>query len=163
MRRGAIFALAVFSAMLFSSELALSLPMRGVGPDIAVMVLVIFAATDDPKAAAFYGFGAGLLRDLLLSSPVGLSALAYGFTAYVVSLIGLGRGLWVSLGLIAGATVFSQFLYGLATIVIGSEVTTAALPRVISLTTIYNAILAPFLVPPLRKLATSKALIGATE
>jgi rod shape-determining protein MreD len=152
-RRYGIFFLACFSAVLLSAELAFSLPIAGIGPDLLILVLASFAMAEEPRSAAIAGFAAGFLRDLLLSSPAGLSAFAYALTAYAVSLAGVARGVWAYLGLVAGATFVSQTLFGLGTILLGQTVDASPLPRVIAVTTGYNALLAPLLMPLLRKVA----------
>lgn len=150
MRRFAVFLLAVFSAVLISSELSLSLPIFGVGPDVLMIVVVAFAAGERRTNAATYGFVAGFVRDLLLSSPKGISAFAYAITAYSVALVGDVRSVWPLIGMISGATFVSQVFYGAAAYVLGG-VTIASLPRVGMATTVYNTLLAPLLMPLVRR------------
>ncbi len=153
MRRYTLFFLACLTAILISGELGHSLPIMGVAPDILVIVLVTFAMAEDPRHAAIAGFAAGFARDLLLASPAGLSAFAYSITAYAVALSGFARGVWTYLGLVAGATFVSQTLFAFGTVMLGQHVDVSPLPRVVLVTTGYNALLAPLLMPLLRKIA----------
>jgi rod shape-determining protein MreD len=153
-RRFAVYLLACFTALLLSSELALSLDIGGVGPDLLVIVVAAFAIGMPPRMAAWYGFSAGLLRDLLLVTPKGVSAFAYAVTAYGAALVGDVRGAWVFTGLVAGATVLSQVIYGVGTFLLGQTVDISPLPRLVFITTVYDALLAPLLMPILRRIAT---------
>src|SRR5688500_8091220 len=110
MRRNALFAIAAMLALVVSSELTLSLPLRGIGPDLAILVVTAYAFGERPRTAAMAGFAVGLLRDLLLATPVGLSAFAYAIVAYVVALVGVPRGVGPVVGTFAGATFASQMI-----------------------------------------------------
>lgn len=153
MRRYGVFAVACFGAVLLSSELALSLPLAGVGPDLLVIVVAAFAVGASPKASAMAGFAVGLFRDLLLTTPKGLSALAYSVTAYAASLVGEVRGVWATVALVAGSTVVSQGIFGVGAALLSGEVQGGPLPRVLFLTTAYNSLVAPLLMPLLRRIA----------
>lgn len=163
MRQTGVFVLAALTAVLISAELGLTLPIRGVGPDLLVMVLVAFVSGLQPRWAALAGFGAGLFRDLLLSTPAGLSAFSYAVTAYGVALVGPLRGVWAFVGLVAGATFASQAIYGIGTVLVAQDVEAAPLPRVIVFTTLYDALLAPLLLPVLRRIAPAEGSSGQAE
>lgn len=152
MRRFGIFALASFTGVLLSRELAFSLPILGVGPDLLIIVLATLAMSEEPRTAAIAGFVLGVFRDMLMASPVGLSAMAFALTAYVVALAGEVRGVWAYLGVIAAATAGSQLLFGLSLVLLGQNADLSPIPRVVALTTAYNALLAPLLMPLLRKI-----------
>ncbi|HVE92894.1 MAG TPA: rod shape-determining protein MreD [Actinomycetota bacterium] len=152
MKRGLVLFLACFTAILASSELAFTLPIRGIGPDLLIVVVATYASREEPQTAAIAGFAAGFLRDLLLTSPAGLSALAYALTAYAAAIMGAGRGVWTYVALVGGATLASQSLHGLGTILLGQDADLLPLPRVVFLTTAYNVLLAPLLMPLLRKI-----------
>ena len=161
MRRLLLLFVAVFTALLVSRELALSLPILGVGPDPLIIVVVVATAGEQPRTAAVGAFIAGFLRDLDpgSASPAGLSALAYALTAYAVALVGAVRGVWVYVGLVAGATFVSQVLYGLGAILLAQQADVGPLPRVVFVTTFYNTLLAPLLVPLLRRVVTPESAV----
>lgn len=153
---------AAFTALLVSRELALSLPILGVGPDLLIMVVVAAAVGEQPRTAAVVAFMAGFLRDLdpQSTSPAGLSALAYAVTAYAVALVGAVRGIWVYVGLVAGATFVSQLLHGLGTVFLAQQAQVGPLPRVLLVTTFYNTLLAPLLMPLLRRILSPEGAMS---
>jgi rod shape-determining protein MreD len=146
-----LFAVVASVATLISGEIALSLPLAGIGPDLIVLVVVAFAIGERPRTAAIAGFSAGLLRDLLLTTPKGLSAFAYAATAYGAALAGVPRGVGPVVGLFAAATFVSQLIYGLGAVFLGPQVDPSPLPRMLIVTTAYNALISPLLMPVLRR------------
>lgn len=151
MRRHLLFGLAFLGALLVSGELALSLPLAGIGPDLMVIVLAAFAIGERPRTAAIAGFAAGLFRDLLLTTPVGLSAFAYSVTAYLVAMLEISRSAWAVVSVVASATFLSQLLYGLGATFLAPRVDASPLPRMLFVTTVYNALISPLLMPLLRR------------
>lgn len=157
MRRYVIFAVACVIALLVSSEITLSLPLLGMGPDLLILVVASFAIGERPRTAATAGFAAGLLRDLLLTTPKGLSAFAYAVTAYVVALVGIPRGVGPVVGTFAAATFVSQLVYGLGAVFLGPQVDASPLPRMLFVTTAYNALISPLLMPLLARIVRSES------
>jgi rod shape-determining protein MreD len=156
MSRYWVFALCVFVAILLSGELALSLPMLGIGPDLVVFVVVAFAIGERPRTAAMAGFAAGFVRDLLLTTPKGLSAFAYSLTGYGVALLGVPRGVGPVVGMFAGATFASQLIYGLGAVFLGPQIDPSPLPRMLFVTTAYNALISPLLMPLLSRVVRTE-------
>jgi rod shape-determining protein MreD len=150
-RRNVIFAVAAFVALLASSELALTVPILGIGPDLAIIVLAAYAIGERPRTAATAGFALGLARDLLLTTPKGVGALAYALTAYAVALLGMSRSAPAVIGTVVGATLMSQLIFGLGAVLLAPQLDASPLPRVILVTTAYNALVAPLLMPLLRR------------
>lgn len=161
MSRYVLFAVAAAVAILVSAELALSLPLAGLGPDLLILVVVAFGIGERPRTAATAGFLAGLVRDLLLTTPVGLSAFAYAVTAYGASLAGIPRGVGPVVGLFAVATFASQLLYGLGAVFLGPQVDPSPLPRMLLVTTAYNALISPLLVPLLNRVVRADSGVQA--
>jgi len=156
MRRVLLFVFAVVVAMLISGELSLSLPLFGVGPDLVVLVVTSFAIGERPRQAAIAGFGAGFLRDMLLATPAGLSAFAYAVVAYVVALLPVPRGVGPVVGTFAGSTFVAQLIFGLGAIMLGQEINASPLPRMLIVTTAYNALVSPLLMPLLRRIVRAE-------
>lgn len=164
MRRILFFAFAVVVAMLISSELSLSLPLFGVGPDLVVLVVASFAIGERPRQAAMAGFAAGFFRDMLLTTPAGLSAFAYAIVAYVVAMLGVPRGVGPVVGTFAGSTFASQLIYGVGAMMLGQPVHGSDLPRMLLVTTAYNALVSPLLMPLLRRVVrVETAPIGSSD
>jgi rod shape-determining protein MreD len=162
-RRWVLFGFAALLAMLLSNELALSLPMFGIGPDLLVVVVVAFSIGERPRSAAMAGFAAGLARDLLLTTPAGLSAFSYAVTGYGVSLVGVPRGVGPVVGLFAGGTFAAQLIYGLGAVFLGPQVDPSPLPRMLLVTTAYNALISPLLMPLLGRVVRPEARAQAGE
>lgn len=161
--RYALFAIASMFAIVVSSELALSLPLQGIGPDLLILVVTAFAIGQRPRTAALAAFSVGFLRDLLLTTPRGLSAFAYAVTAYGISLVGVPRGVGPVLGVFAGATLVSQLIYGLGAVFLGPQVDASPLPRMLLVTTAYNALVLPLLMPLLSRVARAEGGVPAAE
>lgn len=162
-RRNVIFAVAALGALLVSGELALTLPILNVGPDITIIVLAAYAIGERPRTAATAGFVLGLARDLLLTTPKGVGALAYALTAYGVALLGMSRSAPAVIGTVVGATFASQLLFGLGSVLLGPQVDASRLPRVVLITTAYNALVAPLLMPLLRRVIQPEAAVQTRE
>jgi len=123
------------------------LRIAGVVPDLGLVLAVAVAYRYGPEAGALTGFAAGLLYDLFLATPLGLSALAYAITAYAVGVLssGLMRSpRWIP-PLLGGAAGLAG---GLAFIGIGGLAgvpgmwTTHALV-IVALAALYDALVAP--------------------
>jgi rod shape-determining protein MreD len=162
-RRHLVFSVACVFALLLSRELTLSLPMVGMGPDLLILVVAAFSIGERPRTAATAAFFAGLLRDMLLMTPAGLSAFAYAATAYGVALIGIPRGVGPVVGTFAGATFLSQLLYGLGAVFLGPQVDASPLPRMLFITTAYNALVSPLLMPLLARFVRVEGAVPAVE
>jgi rod shape-determining protein MreD len=160
-RRYVVFGIACVLALLLSRELTLSLPMVGMGPDLLILVVAAFAIGERPRTAASAAFVAGLVRDLLLVTPTGLSAFAYAVTGYGVALIGIPRGVGPVVGTFAGATFASQLIYGLGAVFLGPQVDASPLPRMLFITTAYNALVSPLLMPLLSRVVRVESGAGA--
>ena len=60
------------------------LRVAGVVPDLGLVAAVALAIRFGPELGAAFGFAAGLATDLFLQTPLGLSAFAFGVTAFLV-------------------------------------------------------------------------------
>ena len=77
--------LVVAAFVVVQETLMLDLRIGGVHPDIMVLLPIVAGIAGGPARGATMGFGAGLVADLFLPTPFGLSAL-------VGSLVGFGMG-----------------------------------------------------------------------
>jgi rod shape-determining protein MreD len=163
MSRHVFFAVAATVAILLSAELSLSLPLAGIGPDLLILVVVAFGMGERPRTAATAGFIAGFVKDLLLVTPTGLSAFAYAATAYGATLAGIPRGVGPAVGLFAASTFASQLLFGLGAVFLGPQVDPAPLPRMLFVTTAYNALISPLLMPLLNRVVRADSGAQAVD
>jgi rod shape-determining protein MreD len=135
----------------------------GVVPDLGLVVAVALAVRYGPETGAAFGFAAGLAADAFLQTPLGLSAFAYGMTAYVVGVLqnSLVRpAWWVRPALAAGAGVFAGLWFvGFGALVGQSQLWSLRSIRTILLAAAYDGIVAIVLFP----LTDAVARIGPRE
>ena len=98
------------------------LRIHGVAADVLLLVAISAGMIGGSDDGAVVGFFAGLTLDLLVQTPLGLSALAYCVTGYVV---GLAQGAvvrstrWQPPALAFAASVLGVVLYVVASLVVG--------------------------------------------
>src|SRR6266436_10357522 len=84
MRRSVGTSLLILTALLLQTTLLPHLALFRVVPDLMLVVVICIGLVRGPSSGATAGFVGGMLRDLLLDAPTGLSALAYVTVGYVV-------------------------------------------------------------------------------
>ena len=123
------------------------LRVDGVAPDLGLVTAVAVAYREGPNAGAIVGFSGGLMLDLFLRTPLGLSALSWAVTGYVIGVLqgGMVRlSRWAApllggLGGLLGGTVFV-----LVGGILGSEeLVSSNSIRVVVISATYDAVLAP--------------------
>ena len=123
--------------------------LAGRVPDLGLVLAVAVAFDHGPEEGAIVGFVAGLGFDLFLSTPLGLTALAYALTAYAVGVLqgGMLRApKWFTpvIGLLAGLAGGLLFV-GIGLLAgVGGVHGNRAFATVV-LAAIYDALLAPFM------------------
>lgn len=96
----------------------------GVVPDVMVLAVAAVAAREGAEVGAAFGFTAGVLIDLFLEVPVGLSALCYTVVGYAIGTMqtGLMRSTWWLGPLLGGvASLAAGLLFVLVGIILGQE------------------------------------------
>ncbi len=76
--------LVVITFALVQQTLVLDLRIGGIHPDIMVLLPVLAGLVGGPATGASMGFGAGLVADLFLPTPFGLSALVGTLVGFAV-------------------------------------------------------------------------------
>jgi len=151
-----ISALLLAAAVLLQTTLLRWVALRGVKPDLALIVLVFVAVRRGSMAAQVSGFLSGLLEDVLSLSPLGFHALlrtvlgfCYGLTAGSIFV----DPVLMPVLLTIIATVLKGLASSLLVVIFGIP---AAGFRIFAgslwIEVGYNAVLAPFLFAPLRLL-----------
>ena len=81
------------------------LRIAGVVPDLGLVAAIAISVHYGPEFGGSFGFAAGLASDLFLQTPLGLSALAFALTAYIVGVLQsrLMRPAWWVAPVLAGA------------------------------------------------------------
>lgn len=111
-------ALVAFVALLLQLSLVNRIEIAGVTGNILVVVAVAGGFTAGPERGAIIGFGVGLAFDLLLSSPLGLTAVVYTVVGYVAGKVATGmirssRLMGVALAVLAApAAMFTWVVVG---------------------------------------------------
>ena len=82
--------LVVISLVVLQTKVFTHLRVFGAVPDLTLVATIAMAYEEGPKSGALFGFAAGLATDLFLSTPLGLSALAFALTGYGVGLFQSG-------------------------------------------------------------------------
>ncbi|HUD16365.1 MAG TPA: hypothetical protein VMQ59_03840 [Acidimicrobiales bacterium] len=137
--------------VIVQQTLMLDLRVGGIHPDIMILLPIVAGIIGGPARGASMGFGAGLVADLFLPTPFGLSAL-------VGSLIGFGVGattlaldrsaLWLPPVAALGGSALYEVIYPVLGSVLGQpQMVHVDLLRIVLVVSITNAVLA---IPALR-------------
>jgi rod shape-determining protein MreD len=125
--------------------------VAGVVPDLGLVATVAIAYYEGPELGAIFGFASGLAMDLFLQTPMGLGALSFALTGYFIGVLqgALLRSAWWVTPLLGG---LGGILGGLLFIGIGALVGQEQLfalrsLRVVLLSGVYDAIVAPIMFP----------------
>ncbi len=76
--------LVVVTLVVFQTTLFTHLRVLDAIPDLLLVATIAMAYEEGPQTGAIFGFVSGLSIDLFLSSPAGLSALAFALTGYLL-------------------------------------------------------------------------------
>ncbi|MCA1839743.1 MAG: rod shape-determining protein MreD [Actinomycetota bacterium] len=154
MKKVAFFTLIILTAELLQSTL-FARSFFGVAPDLLLVVVISFALLEGPTTGAMAGFSAGLLRDLLLDAPKGITGLAYLIVGYVVGSVRpyvQSMSVFVPVAGILGGSLFGSALYEILRALLGQQsLSFGRQLRVVLLTAVYNTLLTPFVYPVIRK------------
>lgn len=123
----------------------------GVAPELLALVAVVAAFFAGPERGPVIAFVAGLLWDVYLPTPLGVSAIIFAVVAYVVAVLNEGlfhdtRAQLISVVAIGSAT--SVLGYALLGAIVGESGLISADLIVIALVVgAFNAVLAPIAAP----------------
>lgn len=138
--------LTLLIAVVLTLQVAIIGPVTvdGVHPDLMLLLAAVGGATGGPARGALIGFGCGLLSDLFLETPFGLSALTFCLVGYVVGLFQTAvlRSSWwtVALAALVGSAG-GEFLYALIGAIVGqSQMLSDSLPRIVGIVASINAV-----------------------
>jgi rod shape-determining protein MreD len=77
-------ALVVLATLIVHDAVLRGLRLDGVRPDLFLGLAIVAGLVGGPEKGAVYGFVAGLVADLFLPTPLGLSALVFCLAGYTV-------------------------------------------------------------------------------
>ena len=128
--------------------------VAGVHPDAMVLVAIAAGIVGGPDRGAMVGFATGLVTDLFLQTPFGLSALAFCIVGYLVGMFqgGLIRSAWWIPALTAVvASAGGEALYAMIGGIVGQgHMINNRLALVAGLVGGVNGLLALVMVPAMR-------------
>jgi rod shape-determining protein MreD len=153
-------ALLVISTVVLQTTLFPDLRFFGVAPDLGLVATVAVAYQVGPERGALYGFANGLVLDLFLQTPFGLSALAFAVVGYGVGIVQAGlqqeprfaAPIMSGLGGLVGGAVF----VAVAALAGEDQVLATRTLWVVPLAALYDAVLG-FAVFPVGRWATRGA------
>jgi rod shape-determining protein MreD len=144
-------ALLVALAVLLQAAVFPHLRIGGAVPDVALVLTVAVAWRAGPETGASVGFVSGLLVDLYLRTPLGLSALAFALTGAAVGVVQTGllrQGRWVAplLGALGG--LFGNLVFiGVGILAGQDQLRSLHTLQVLGFAVLYDALIAPFVFP----------------
>jgi rod shape-determining protein MreD len=123
------------------------LRIDNIRPDALLLLAVMAGLVAGPERGAVMGFCAGLLADLFLQTPFGLSALAYCLVGFAIGSLQSGilrAAWWIPIATALGATVGGTILYALLGAMVGNgEFVSPRLLEIAAIVGFMNAALAP--------------------
>jgi len=96
--------------------------IAGIQPDVMLLLAVAGGIVGGPKLGALLGFGSGLILDLFLETPLGLSALVFCLVGYAVGNVQTGvlrASWWIPVLTTVTASVAGELAYALVATVVG--------------------------------------------
>jgi rod shape-determining protein MreD len=128
-------------------------------PDLGLVATVAIAYREGPEVGATFGFCAGLAADFFLQTPLGLSALAFALTGYIIGLVQgslLRSAWWVPpvLGAVGGV-IGGMLFVGIGAIVGQEQLWAARSVRIVLLAAAFDALVA-FVIFPLTGLVLGR-------
>jgi len=119
------------------------LAVAGGRGNLVLLVAIAAALETDAERGAIIGFASGLAFDLLLDTPVGLSALTGAIVGWVVGTAKdsvLRDAAVIQLGLVAVASAFGTLLYAGVAVVVGVTIDPGALPAIVAVIAVVNVV-----------------------
>jgi len=145
-RDAARLVLVIFGFVVVQETVMLDLRIGGVHPDILVLLPIVAGIIGGPSRGAAIGFGTGLVSDLFLVTPFGLSALVGCLLGFAVGLatIALDRtAWWLAPTAALGGSALYEATYGALGSVLGQpQMLHVALVRIVVVVSVTNAVLA---------------------
>ncbi len=147
-------AVVLLSAAVLQRGLFSEVRILGVAIDVFLLIAVAAGIAVGPERGAVIGFFAGLSLDLMVQTPLGLSALVYCLTGYLTGrLYGttVRSSRWLSIGLVVLATAAAVGAYALVAELFGQDgAISPDLPTIVAVLCVANALLAPLAIRVVR-------------
>ena len=139
-------ALVVLVFVTVQETLVLDLRFGGIHPDVMVLFPVVAGLVGGPSRGATIGFATGLVADLFLPTPFGLSALVgclIGFTVGMATIAVDRTAWWLAPVAALAASALYEVTYGALGSVLGQpQMLHVDLVRIVVVVSVANAVLA---------------------
>lgn len=119
------------------------LSIAGARGNLVLLVAIAAALETDAERGAVAGFASGLAFDMLLDTPMGLSALTGALVGWVVGTAKdsvLRDAAVIQLGLVALASALGTLLYAGLAVVFGVTVEPGDLPAIVAVIAVVNVV-----------------------
>lgn len=130
------------------------LPVAGVVAQVVLLCAAAAGVAGGPEQGAWVGFVLGVMFDLVLTSPLGLTALVYGLAGYLAGYINsltVEHPWWLVAVVVGSASALSTIAQPVLAHLAGFQGwLTIHLVRVVVVVSLVNAVLAPLVVPLMR-------------
>ncbi len=127
---------------------------EGARPDVVILLAIAAGFVAGPERGAIVGFAAGVSFDILLSTPLGLSALVYTLVGYIVGTVSGGvlrTSWWIGPAVAAVASAGGMLLYALVGTVVGqASFEGPPLSAILVVVAALNTVLAPLAIRGIR-------------
>lgn len=154
-------AVVVLVGLVLQVSLFSTFSYEGARPDVMVLLAIAGGFVMGSERGAVVGFAAGLAFDVVLTTPMGLSALVYTLVAYGVGAVGnsvLRSSAWIAPAVAAVASAAAMLLYAVVAEMFGQAAFTGPpLTAIVVVVSAVNAVLAPLAVRAMRWVRQSEA------
>ena len=144
----------VFTALVLQVSLFSRFSFDGARPDVMILVAVVGGFVCGADRGAVIGFTAGLAYDLVLSTPLGLSAFVYTLVGYTVGAVGssvVRSAPWIGPVVVAVGSAAGMVMYALVAEVLGQAAFSGPpLTAIVVVVAAVNTVLAPIVVRAMR-------------
>ena len=144
----------VITALLLQVSLFSQFSFDGARPDVMILVAVAGGFVAGAERGAVIGFVSGLAYDLVLTTPLGLSAFVYTLVGYTVGAIGssvVRSAAWIGPVVVAVGSAAGMVLYAVVAGLLGQAAFRGPpLPAIVVVVAAVTAALAPIVVRAVR-------------
>jgi rod shape-determining protein MreD len=137
-------ALVLLVAVVAQTAVVADVRVAGAAGDIMLLVAIAGGLAGGSERGAAVGFAAGVAYDLVLATPLGLSALTYCLVAYVVGTVQgsvLKATRWIPVVAATIASGIGVTLYVVLGTVVGQDFPWTEVPRIAAVVAVVNALL----------------------
>lgn len=146
--------LVVIVALVLQASLLAELRVFDVSADLMMLLPICAGILAGPDRGAAVGFVSGLALDLLLSTPFGMSALAYTLVGYFAGLVQgsiLRAAWWIPVVTAAAASAAGVVVYVLVASGVGqSGLVTGRMWTIMAVVALFNGVLSAAVLPVVR-------------